>query len=117
MSTESQYIEVKHEGDISIVRVTEVDALSESFEEVADELLSVVENENCRKLIIDLGNVQYLHSMALGQLVKLEKSLIAVGGQLRLCNLQPTVKELFEITGLDSVLDIRQDETAAKSGF
>ncbi|KKK84813.1 hypothetical protein LCGC14_2779550, partial [marine sediment metagenome] len=36
---------------------------------------------------------------------------------LKLCELQPDIKELFTLTSLDKIFDIKDDETSGLLGF
>jgi anti-sigma B factor antagonist len=56
---------------------------------------------------MDLGNVTYLNSSALGLLLRLHKRLRDRGGRLVVSNLAPQVYEVFEVTRLNTLLDIR----------
>jgi anti-sigma B factor antagonist len=72
-----------------------------------DRLLNVAEQQAQGPVILDMGNVVALSSVALGALVKLHRRLKALGRRLTLCNLSPEVYEVFEVTRLDTLLDIR----------
>jgi anti-sigma B factor antagonist len=58
-------------------------------------------------LTLDLEGVRMLTSTGLGMLVSLHKQLHAAGGSLTLRGLNDTVHEVFEVTLLTRVLDIR----------
>lgn len=53
-----------------------------------------------KKIVLNFGNVEYLSSAALGILITLNKKLIASGGKLLLCNIDPQIYEIFGITKL-----------------
>ena len=55
---------------------------------------------------MNFGNVEYLSSAALGKRITLNKKLQAVGGGLILCNIDPQIYEVFEITKLNKVFNI-----------
>ena len=58
------------------------------------------------QLVLDLGDVQYLSSTALGKLIKLKKKVMGVRGRLRIENLHSDLREVFRITRFDQVFDI-----------
>lgn len=69
-----------------------------------------------RKLILDLKKVVYLDSSAVGMIVAIHTALQGPdGGQLRLCNLEDEVFEVFKASSLDSFLniDLTLDESLA----
>ena len=56
---------------------------------------------------LDLKNVDFVGSEDLGALVILNKRLRAVGGELSLVNVQPTVSQVLSITRLDTILKVQ----------
>lgn len=57
-------------------------------------------------LIIDLKGVSYMDSSAIATLVETLKAMMAYKGSLRLCNLSPRVREIFNFAKLDKVFRI-----------
>lgn len=62
-------------------------------------------------LALDLGGLGYLSSAGLGLFLTLNKKVKATGGRLSLHNVSEQVYELFAVTRLTSVLDVRARET------
>jgi len=58
------------------------------------------------KLIVDLDDVGFLDSTALGVLVGALKRARTEGGEVRIASTQPRVRKVFEITRLDSAFDL-----------
>jgi len=58
-------------------------------------------------MTLDLQGVRMLTSTGLGMLVCLHKQLHAAGGRLTLCGMSDAVYEVFKVTLLTRVLDIR----------
>lgn len=117
MSDPFIHLDVSQDDDIAVVRFRDKSLDLISNQEVADELSSLVTERKCKKIVLNLGNVEFLQSMALGRFIALDKQVTEASGTLRLCNLRPTVAELFEMTGLDGVLDIRHDQDSAVEGL
>ncbi len=117
MSETYRYLRVEPSGEVVKVRLESENVDSENFEDVTHELTQLVEREGHTKIVLNLDSVEYMQSTALGRLVLIDKKVGGQGGKLCLCNLRPSVRELFEITGLDEVLDIRTDEGAAMQAF
>jgi anti-anti-sigma factor len=57
-------------------------------------------------LALDLGAVEFLSSIALTQLLTLNRAVRAGGGRLALTNLRPDVRRVFTLSRLDLLLDI-----------
>ena len=60
-----------------------------------------------RQLLLDFGKVQFLSSIVLGKLITLSKKAKATGGRLIFCNVRPEMAELFEITKLNQLFEIK----------
>jgi anti-sigma B factor antagonist len=66
-------------------------------------------------IVVDLSDVTFVDSMALGVLLGATKRMRAAGGRLRLVVARPETRRIFEITLLDRVLEIdatREDALA-----
>jgi anti-sigma B factor antagonist len=111
-------LEVEHIGDVTVVNFVDRKILDEqNIQVIGDQLFGLVEQEGLRKLLLNFGNVEYLSSAALGKLITLNKKLQAVGGRLILCNIDPQIHEVFEITKLDKFFNIQKEEQAALQAF
>jgi anti-anti-sigma factor len=60
-----------------------------------------------RELQLDFSDLTFLTSKALGLLITLLVNTSASGGRLVLCNVNPEIREVFEITRLDRKLTFR----------
>ena len=73
--------------------------------------------EKKEKIVINFKDVAYVDSSGLATLVEIFKNLRAYGGKLKLSNLTSKVLGLFEITKLNKLFDIVEDEKDAISSF
>ena len=69
------------------------------------------------RIVVNLSKVTYVDSSGLATLVEILKNMRSYGGRLRLTNLLPKVKSLFEITKLEKLFEIMADEQEAISNF
>jgi len=69
------------------------------------------------KIIINLSRVTYVDSSGLATLVEVLKNMRAYGGRMKLTNMAPKIKSLFEITKLEKLFEIMSDEEDAISTF
>jgi anti-sigma B factor antagonist len=105
----SQRLEVEDIGHVTVVRFTDRKILDEpTARAIGEQLAGLVDDRGRAKLLLDFGEVEYLCSAVLGQLVALNEKVQATGGKLILCNLDPTLCEVFELTGLSKLLDMRR---------
>ena len=59
-----------------------------------------------KSMIIDFKNLDYISSAGLRVILKATKALKREDGKIMLCDMQDYVKEVFEISGFDSLLPI-----------
>ncbi len=85
-----------------------------------DELQNTIKKlseEGNLKLVIDLGEVAYLNSSALGVLISAHANYTKRGGKVKLCQLNKNIENLFVITKLSLIFDTYQSEMEAVAGF
>lgn len=70
-----------------------------------------------KKILLNLGDVTYIDSSGIGELVSAFTSVRNQGGELKLLNLTKKVHDLLQITKLYTVFDIKDDEAAAVQSF
>jgi len=70
-----------------------------------------------KKIILNLGNVDYIDSSGIGELVSTYTTVTNAGGQLKLLNLTKKIQELLAITKLLTVFHVFEDEQAAIASF
>ncbi len=70
-----------------------------------------------KKILLNLGDVTYIDSSGIGELVSAYTSVKNQGGDLKLLNLTKKVHDLLQITKLYTVFDVRDDETTAIGAF
>lgn len=61
---------------------------------------------NAKNILLDFSEVEFISSSAIRTIVALKKKLDACGGELALTNLSDTVNEVFDMTGLLSILTV-----------
>ena len=111
-------LEVEDIGDVTVVNFTDRKILDEqNIQVIGEQLFSLVDEAGRRKILLNFGNVEYLASAALGKLITLNKKLQAAGGRLVLCNIDPQIYEVFEITKLNKLFNIQKEEQAALQAF
>jgi len=105
-------------GDVALVRFSDrriIDAAN--IQELGEELFGLVEKEGAKALVLNFSTVDFLSSAALNKLIMLNTKLKAAQGKMRLCGLKPEIHEVFVITKLNKVFDIKADENEALNGF
>jgi anti-sigma B factor antagonist len=69
-----------------------------------------------KKILLNLGDVSYIDSSGIGELVSAFTSVRNQGGELKLLHLTKKVHDLLQITKLYTVFDVKDDEDARKVG-
>ena len=107
----SELAQVRREGNASVVEVHgEVDMHSSPELHV---LLRQVCEDHPAKLVVDLGQVEYMDSSGIGTLVEIFRRVKGFRGDMVLVSLQPRVRGVFEITKLDKFFTIRDSVAEA----
>ena len=70
-----------------------------------------------KKILLNLGDVNYIDSSGIGELVSAYTTVRKEGGDLKLLNLTRKVHDLLQITKLYTVFDVKDDETKAVEAF
>ena len=115
---EHRRLELSEVGDITVVRFVDRRILDvTSIEELGAELFGLVEQEHRKNLLLNFAGVEFLSSAALNKLLILDRKVKRAGGKLKLANLRREIYEVFVITKLHEVFDIREDENEALEAF
>ena len=70
-----------------------------------------------KKILLNLGDVTYIDSSGIGELVSAFTTVRNQGGELKLLNLTKKVHDLLQITKLYTVFEVHDDEAAAIRSF
>lgn len=111
-------IDVNKMGDVTVVRFVDKKILDEAgILELGAELFGLVEQENRKRLLLNFTGVEFLSSAALGKLITLDRKVKSNKGRMKMSNIRPEILEVFQITKLNKIFDIRKDEAEAISAF
>lgn len=111
-------IDVSREGEITVVRFVDRKLLDEAgVQELGLELFGLVEQDNRKAILLNFEDVDFLSSAALGKLITLDRKAKSHRGQVKLCGISAEIREVFQVTKLDKVFDIRADEAEGLAAF
>ena len=114
MSTIQPNIGVEYAENGTIVSFTDEKILEEKdINSLQESIMSVIEQSERINLILDFSHVKFLSSAVLGLLIRISKRIYEHDGQLRLCNIDPKIYEIFKITRLTKTFDIYKDVESA----
>jgi len=107
-------IDVSESANVSVVRFKDQKIIDpEAIQELGQELFDLVEKEDRKKLVLNFSNVEFLSSAALGKLITFEKKSKRRDAELILTNISPEIYQVFAITNLDKLFQIKDSEADA----
>ena len=101
--------------DVLVVRL-EGNLDTNSSPEAQDYLNKAID-DGAARVIVSFDQVEFVSSAGLRVLLVTAKRLAGAGGNLRVCGLNETVSEVFEISGFSTILNVFASESEALSGF
>ena len=90
--------------------------LGEGSVQLRDSVRDLLAKGN-KNILLNLGNINYIDSSGIGELVSAFTTVRNQGGELKLLNLTKKVHDLLQITKLYTVFDIKDDEASAIAAF
>jgi anti-anti-sigma factor len=113
------HLTIVDRDDVVMVTFNDVKLLDESvIRHIGGEFADLTTQAAAeRKLLLNFQRISFMSSAMIGQIVKLNKQCKADGIALKLCSIDPTIMEVFRITRLDKLLDIRKTEADALAAF
>ena len=93
-------------GEISVLTIN--GRLDAATAPVADKIIKTILEGGCLRMLFDFSKLDYLGSGGLRVLLGAAKELRRKGGQIVLCSLPNLVKEIFEVSGFNSVVPISE---------
>lgn len=107
--------EVLEKGNVTVIKLSGRITLGSGDVKLRDKLVEELEKGK-KKIVIDLGEVSFMDSAGLGELVAAYTSAKRHGAQVKLSNLTKKIDDLLDITRLSSVFETyNSTEEAVKS--
>ncbi len=103
-------------GDVSVVDVVGRITLGEGASALRETIRGLIAKDK-KKVLLNLGEVSYIDSSGIGELVSGFTTVTNHGGQLKLLGLTKRVQDLLQITKLYTVFDIYDKEESAIRSF
>lgn len=103
-------------GDIHVLAVIGRITIGEGSSALRETVQDLVQRKQL-KILLNLGEVPYIDSSGIGELVSAYSAVTKGGGQFKLSNLTKRVKDLLKISRHDMLFDIHEDEAGAVKSF
>lgn len=104
------------EGGIGLIEVSGSLVGGEETDKLRAAVAGFVDREY-QKLVIDLSNVTFLNSTAIGVLVSAHTTYSRKGWQIKLCGINKNINNIFVITKLTLVFDVAESRQDAIKSF
>ena len=109
-------IEMRSIGDVRILDCSGKITLGEGTMSIRNTVRDLLQG-GAKKIILNLGDINYIDSSGVGELVSTYTTVVNGGGALKLLNMTKKLRDLLTITKLLTVFDVFDDEKAALAGF
>jgi len=113
-----QRLRVSEANGVAIVEFVDRKILDDmQIQEIGQEFTKLVEDQKKSSILLNFSNVEFLSSSALGKLISLDKQVKNSSGVLKMSNIRPEIMEVFAITKLNKLFDIKEDVPDALAAF
>ena len=117
-SPDFQHLRLSMVKDVAVVEIRTRDLQGPTLaQELSAELSLVTSQEWARRLLVNFRRVAYVSSTGFAALFKLVSRARAEGREVKLCGMENGVRLGAEIVGLEKLVEIYDDETAALRTF
>jgi len=85
--------------------------------DVEEGLADLIDNAGHRKVLLNMEAVDYMSSSGFRACISTLRKLNSKEGVLKICNIKPSVKRIFDVIELTSLFDIYENEETAMAAF
>ena len=111
------HISERASGDVMIVDVSGKITLGDGGDVILKDKMQSLVQQGYKKVLLNLGDVSYVDSAGLGEIVHCYATVTNSGGALKLVNMTKRIKDLLSITKLLTVFECHDNEAEAVSSF
>ncbi len=85
--------------------------------EVEEGLSDLIDTNGYKKVLLNMAGVEYMSSSGFRACISTLRKLNSLEGVMKICNIKPSVKRIFDVIELTSLFDIYESEEKAMSTF
>lgn len=111
------HIEDRMTGDVVVLDVKGHMTLAEPESLLFAYVTRLMQEAGRRKFVVNLRHLTFIDSVGIGEIVRSYTHLARHGGMLKLCDVGPRVREVLEVTHLDSIIHMYDAEADALRSF
>ena len=90
---------------------------TEAVNEISEALSTLLPTDRPGRLLVDLGQVEFMGSTLLGTLIRLSKRATEHKGSVKLCCLNASIQRIITVAKLGPIMDIYADQETALESF
>ncbi|MFO0906483.1 MAG: STAS domain-containing protein [Pirellulales bacterium] len=111
-------ITLNESGAVTVVQFNDKKIIDPAIiDELGDELFALIERDQRKAIVLNFGNVEFLSSATINNLIKLDRKARAAKGSVRFSNLRRDIREVINILRLDKLFAIHAEEAEAVAAF
>jgi anti-sigma B factor antagonist len=103
-------------GDVTVIDAAGRITLGEGSSTFRDTIKELTAKGH-KKVLLNLGEVSYIDSSGIGELVSGFTTVSNAGGQLKLLKLTKRIQDLLQITKLYTIFEVFDDEATGLASF
>jgi anti-sigma B factor antagonist len=111
------HISERSVGEVMIVDVSGKITLGDGGDAILKDKMQSLMQQGKKHVLLNLGEVSYVDSAGLGEIVQAYATMSKGGGALKLLNTTKRIKDLLAITKLLTVFECHDDEAEAVKSF
>lgn len=108
----SLMIDLETKGHVLLIRL-EGELDHHTAEELRSKVTTVLEKQKSKHIILNLEGLSFMDSSGLGVILGRYKQLQSIGGEMVVCSISPSVKRLFDMSGLFKIIRLMDNENFA----
>jgi anti-anti-sigma factor len=102
---------INKKGDFTVAEINgRIDTTN--YNEFETQIMDVIEKGE-KNIVLNCEGLNYISSSGLRVFLIAQKKLMGLQGKLHLCNMQPAIKEIFDMSGFSSIFKIFNTEEEA----
>ena len=109
-------ITTSHIGSVVVLRLNEPRLTYPMLSDFATTATNLIGGGE-KRLVVDISNIGYVDSAAIGCLMDLYRQATAAGGSLKLAGVQKRVETMLAMTGAHNFLEVHADQASALKSF
>lgn len=114
MLTATNPLQVTRYQDLTVVKFIETSILDTlAAQTMGKDLFKLVDEDRCRRIVLDFSSVQFLSSSMIGVLLVLANKARTIDGSVVILGMRPQMREMLELTKPDKLLKFADTRTGA----